>query len=124
MAPKAKSGPDFIPEAATLIVPIADADNRFSRSHKFVDDIAQMVGDLIRQDFSRGNIVAVAEAPGKRQDLEIMHNAGVFQQPIDMHKFRRCAGPFKGMGGFAVAVGAGGAEDENSGFHGNEFTLL
>ncbi len=48
---------------------------------------------------------------------EIVELAGVFNQPVDVQEQRLRAREFKGVRGFAIAVGAGGAEDKSARRH-------
>lgn len=76
-----------------------------------------MMHDLIGKNASGGDIVAVAEASGKRHKLEIRQLLRLFEQPVDMQETDSCPGQFKGMGGFLVAIRAGSTNDEGMRLH-------
>jgi hypothetical protein len=80
-----------------------------------------MMRDLIGEDFSGGDVVAVTEAAGNSEDLKIVKKIGRFQKAIDVDRIDFCAGSLKSVGGFAVAIGAGGAQQQSAGLHGREF---
>ena len=97
---------------------VADADHGFAGGDKFLQFVAQMVRDLIGEDFSGGDVVAVTEAAGNSEDMEIVKKCRSFQKAIDVDGVDVCAGLLKSMGGFAIAVGAGGAQQQGAGLHG------
>ena len=70
---------------------------------------------LVAEDSAGAQVVAVAESAGDAEDLELLEERGLFQQPVDVQGFGLRAGLLEGEGGFGVAVGAGGAEDQDVG---------
>ncbi len=78
------------------------------------------MADLIGEDAPGRNIVAVAESAGEGQKLEILEDRRPLQQAVDVDVLRACARQLKGVAGFAVAVGAGRAEDQRLGLHGRQ----
>jgi hypothetical protein len=70
-----------------------------------------MMANLIAQDASSGNIVAITEPAWQAQDLKIGQLRGGLQQPIDVQPFGPRAGTLKGKRGFGIAIGAGGSQD-------------
>ena len=76
-----------------------------------------MVGDLVGEDLAGGDVVAVAEAAGEGEDLVILQPQPVAQEAVDVHAFSVGAGQVERMGGFEIAVGAGGAKDQRAGLH-------
>ena len=98
--------------------PLQIADDRPAGLDEPLERIAEVVHDLVGQDPPRGDVVAVAEAAGDGQDLVTVRcRSGFSQDSVDVHALGRAPGQFEGVGGFPVAVGAGGAEDEGLGLH-------
>jgi len=75
------------------------------------------VDDLVGEDAAGGDVVAVAEAARDRQDLVPIQQGWLGEQLINVYELAGGSGLFEGERGFAVAVGAGGTEDEGSGLH-------
>src|SRR5262249_22291653 len=50
---------------------IADANDRLAALEKLADRLAQVMGDLIGKYATRGDVVAVAEASGDRENLKV-----------------------------------------------------
>lgn len=65
-----------------------------------------MSAELAREDDAGSEVIAVAEAAGDAEDLEIGESCGVFKQSIEVQAFGLGPGEFEGPGGFDVAVGA------------------
>ena len=74
-----------------------------------------MVEHLVAEDSAGAQVVAVAESAGNAEDLELLEERGLFQKPVDVQGFGLCAGLLEGEGRFGVAVGAGGAKDQDVG---------
>ena len=77
--------------------------------------------DLIGEDFSGGDVVAVAESAREGEELKIVEKGRIFEQPINMQKLRVCAGEFEGVGGLGFAICAGGRRIRVFGFIDDKF---
>ncbi len=97
--------------------PVADPDNRTARFDKTLQNIVQMVHDLIGQNFSRRNIVPIAESAGDGQDLKIVQERRLPYELIDVDSFSKGTGQRKGMGGLFVAIGSRAPQDQRAWLH-------
>ena len=84
--------------------PIADADDRFSGLNKQAQWLGQMMPHLIGQNSPGGDVIAVAETTGNRQELKLLKDGRILQQPVHVNQFRRRPGLLKGKNGLAIAV--------------------
>src|SRR5207302_2516077 len=93
---------------------IADAKNQLIRVAEAPQTVSQEMGELRRQDFPRGHIVAVGEAPGHNQDLVALQQTGLFAQPIDVNALGNRPGLLEAKLGLQVAVGARSTKDQRA----------
>ena len=77
----------------------------------------QVVPHLHGEDLPGGHVVAVAEAAGDAEDLEVGQQGRLLQHAVDVQRLRLGAGQLEGPGGLLVAIGARGAEDQDVGRH-------
>jgi hypothetical protein len=96
---------------------VADADDGFAGFDETAEGVAEVVDELVGEDFAGGDVVAVAESAGEGEDFKLVEGCGFFENAIDVDGFGACAGELECVGGFAVAIGAGGTEDQGSGLH-------
>jgi len=73
--------------------------------------VGQPLANLVPQDASRRQVVAVTKSARQAEDLELAAELRIFQETIDMDRLGSGAGQLKGVRRFQVAVGAGGSED-------------
>ena len=97
---------------------VADTNGGFSFFDKSAQDVAEVVDELVGEDFSGGDVVAVAEPAGDGEQLEFVEEIWVFEKAIEVDAFGFCAGKIEGVCGFEITIGAGGAKDEGMGGHG------
>jgi hypothetical protein len=75
---------------------------------------------LMPQDAAGSEVVAIAEAAGDAEDLELGELVRLAQQGLDMEHLGLGAGCSEGERGVAVAIGAGGSKAKDAGLrHGN-----
>src|SRR4029078_8050382 len=60
------------------------------------------------------DVVAVAKTTWKTEDLELVEQPRLFQQPVDVQRLRRRDGAVKGKRRFSVAIGARSTNDQNT----------
>ena len=84
-----------------------------SAAWKSLDGVGEVVADLVGQDAAGSHVVAIAESAGHAENLELVGQIGLFQQPVDVDVPGLGPRLLEGGGGLFVAVGAGGAEDED-----------
>ena len=82
-----------------------------------VERVGEVVADLVGEDPARGDVVAVAEAAGNGQELVVVHKRRAFEDFVDVAILDGGAGELEGVGGFLVAVRAGGPQDQRRGLH-------
>jgi hypothetical protein len=75
------------------------------------------MGDLVGKDPPRRDVVAITESAGDRDDLEITQQIRIFQQAIDVNRFRRRPGHLKRMRRLRITIHAGGPKDQCAGVH-------
>ncbi len=102
--------PDFIRTWKPLQMPRA----RVSREEEFADGVAEAVLEFGSEDDAGAEVVAVAESAGEAEGLEVFEEAGVFEEPEEVDPFGGAAASVEGVGGFDVAVGAGGSKDADA----------
>ena len=98
---------------------IADADDRLAGRDEIEQTLTQMMGNLIGENSPGGDVVAVAESARDGEGLVILQLGGRFEQSIDVQAFSGEAGGLEGEGGFAIAIGAGCANDQGAWEHGD-----
>ncbi len=92
---------------------VAHAQDQFLGVAEFAKFIPQKVSELIRQDFPCRNIVTITEAAGNHEDLVAMQQFGIFAEAVDVDWFRFSARTLESKLGFAIAIGAGSAQDQH-----------
>ncbi len=102
---------------------VADAEDELAVVDELSEGGFEVVNELVGEDFTGGDVVAVGEAAGKGEDLVIGEAGGVLEEGVDVEGvdgniFSTAAGEGEGVGEFAVAVGAGGAKEEDARGHG------
>jgi len=97
---------------------VADSQNQLSLVPKFSQGVSQEVMQLQSEQSSGPRVIAVGEAARDDEDLEVFEEIGVSAQFTDMDTLG--LGPCEGerVGGFLVTIGAWGAQNKNTGFHG------
>jgi hypothetical protein len=96
---------------------IADADDRLAILDELTQGVGEVVNKLVGKDPAGGDVVAVAEAAGDGQELETVELLWVGEEGIEVKALGDGAGELERVGGFQVAVGAGGSEDQRAGLH-------
>ena len=91
---------------------VADPDDRLSRRDELGQGIAKMVGQLVRQDLARGDVIAVAEPAGDRQNLRLLEALRRVDQRLQVQRNALSAGQLKCMGGLDIAIGPSRAKDQ------------
>lgn len=76
---------------------VTDSQDQFVGFDKFADFVAEMMFQLVGQDLTGGDVVAIAESAGQCQNLIIGHEFGIFDQPVNVHFFGDSAGQLKGV---------------------------
>jgi len=94
---------------------VADAEDEVAIVDELAEGGAEVVDELVGEDFAGGDVVAVGEAAGEGEDLELLELGGVGEESVDVEGFDGGAHEGEGVVEFAVAVGAGGAEEEDAG---------
>ena len=94
---------------------VADAQDQLAGGLELGQRVGQVVLDLVAQDPAGRHVVAVAEPAGHAEDLEPVEQRRVLQQPVDVQQLGLAAGLLEGEGGFLVAVGARGTQDQDVG---------
>ena len=94
---------------------VADAENKLAVGDELVEGGFEMVDELVGEDFSGGDVVAVGEAAGEGEDLVLLEEGGVLEGFVDVEEIDIAADEFEGVGEFDIGVGAGGAEEEDFG---------
>jgi hypothetical protein len=64
---------------------IADSDDWFAGFDEAANGLAEVMDDLIGEDFPGGDVVAVAEAAGESEDLAVGEDSGGFENAVYMH---------------------------------------
>ena len=93
---------------------VADAEDELLGVAEAAQGVAEEVGELVGEDLAGRHVVAVGEAAGNDQDLVALQQAGLFAQAVDVDALGDGAGLLEGELGLAVAVGAGGTQDEDA----------
>jgi len=71
-----------------------------------------------------GDVIAVGEAAGDRHNLILQQQLGIVTQPLNVQPIDIRAGPLERELGFVIAVGAGGAKNENARVRHDETSLM
>lgn len=93
---------------------VADTHDESAAIDESREGVAQTVADLVGEDATAGDVVAVAEAAGDRDDLEPVEGCRGFDESFDVRGVSRRAGLLPGEGGLLFAVNAGGPDDEDA----------
>src|SRR5205823_613668 len=93
---------------------IADAQDEAFLVAELPEDIAEEVLQLDGEDFAGSDVVTVREAAGNRHNLVLQKEFRVGTQAVDVQAFGESAGLLKGELGFAIAVGAGSTQDQDT----------
>src|SRR5262249_51884215 len=91
---------------------VADAEDELLLVAEPAERVAEEVLELKGEHLSRRHVVAVAEAAGHDEDLEVAELSRVLAEGVHMDPLRDRAGQLEGGDGLAVAVGAGCSEDQ------------
>jgi hypothetical protein len=75
----------------------------------------EVVDELVGEDFSGGDVVAVGEAAGEAEDLVVFELRWILEQLVDVEGVNGRASELEGVSEFAVAVGAGGSQEDDAG---------
>lgn len=63
---------------------VADADDGFTGFDESAEGVAEVVDELVGEDFAGGDVVAVAKAAGEGEDFKLIEGCGFFENAIDM----------------------------------------
>jgi hypothetical protein len=91
---------------------VADADHGYAALDGVLNGLVELVAEAVGEDASGGDVVAVGEAAGEADDVDLLEDGGVGDEVGEVLIEGLRAGEVKGVGEFAVAVGAGGTDDE------------
>lgn len=94
--------------------PVADPEDQFVGLQKFSHGVIQLPAQLARKDDSGAEVIAVAEATGDAENLELAESRGIFEQTKQVNSFCGSTSQFKRVSGFNVAVGPWGTKNANS----------
>ena len=94
---------------------VADAEDQLAVGLEVGPGVGQVMLDLVGQDAAGGHVVAVAESARQAENLESLEQPGLLQQAVDVERFGLRPRFLEGEGGFLVAVGAGGSQDQDVG---------
>lgn len=72
-----------------------------------------MMADLVTQNATGSEVIAVTEPAGQTQDLKTARALRRIQQFIDMFADGRRAGLLERKGRFVIAIGTGGSQDQD-----------
>ena len=86
---------------------VADAEDQLAGVAERLQCVGQMMADLVAEDAAGGDVVAVAEAAGEAEDLEVGEFLRSFENAVDVEPLRRAAGQLEGVRSLFVAIGAG-----------------
>src|SRR4029453_6094423 len=103
---------------------VADPQDQLAGVLESEQRVSQVMPHLIAEDAAGADVVAIAEAAWDAQNLILRSEPRIFEQGIQVHRVGSCTGRLEGERRFAVAVGAGGTEDEDVGLHGDFTTLV
>ncbi len=90
---------------------VADAQDQFAVGLEAGHFRAEVVLEVVAQDAAGGHVVAVAEAAGDAEDLELPETYGLAEQRVDVQRLGCSAGLPEGEGGFLIAIGARGSQN-------------
>ncbi len=94
---------------------VADAQHEVAVVDERAEGGLEVVDELVGENFAGSDVVAVGEAAGKGEDLVVLELGGVGEEGVDVEGVDGGADELEGVDEFAVAVGAGGAEEEDFG---------
>jgi len=101
---------------------VANTEDQFFLVPKDAKLLTQEYAELIGQDFSGGDVIAITEASGNDEDLIIVEQRWRFPKSIDMQKISLSAGSFESEMSFGVAIGSWGTQNKNAWFgHGKSY---
>jgi len=89
--------------------PVADAQDQPVGGQELLDHVGQVMDQLVGEDFAGGDVVAVTETTGDRQNLVIRQALRVLDEPVDVHALGQGARLFPGELGLGVAIRPGGS---------------
>lgn len=93
---------------------IADAEDQLAGVAEAREVVVEEVAKLIGQDFAGRHVVAIGEAAGDDENLEVVQEGGVLAEAIDVEAVRRAAGLFEGESRFLIAIRARRSKDEHA----------
>lgn len=102
------------PHADEDLKAVADSQNGAAAGDELAKVVTQVVDELVAEDFSAGDVIAITEAAGDGEDLKLGEEPRLLDEAIDVRGLDGRASVSPGEGGFLVAVDAGGAENKDT----------
>lgn len=94
--------------------PVADSKYATATVDKPPQGVADMMNELVGENLSTGDVIAVGEASGDGQDLIVIKSVRGLNEPADVQSLRHRAGAFPREGGFLVAVDSRRAKNKDT----------
>ena len=94
---------------------VADTDHGDAAGYGVFERGPEPLFELHSKDAAGSDIIAIAEAAGKGDEVGAVEQRGSADQGVEMDGFCGSAGEFKAAADFDIAIGAGGADDEGFG---------
>lgn len=94
---------------------VTDSEDECAAIDEGAELVAEMMVELIGEELSAGDVVAVTEAAGDGEKLITGEGVGRGDELFDVNQVTVRSRALPGEDGFFVAVDAGGAEDEDTG---------
>ncbi len=90
---------------------VANAEHQLAGGAKLLERIGQLEPQLVPQNAARGDVIAIAEAAGKTEDLKLAETLGTRKQFLHMQPRRRSARLSERIRGLFITVHARSAEN-------------
>ena len=95
--------------------PVADAQHKLVCREKPLDGVAQMTAKLAGENDARSDVVAVTETAGNAENLVLVEQLGLFDQPEEVDTIGATATQIERVRRLHVTVRAGGTQYTHSG---------
>ena len=89
--------------------PVADAENQFVRREKLLNRVSEMSSQLAGEDDTRSDVVTITEPAGDTENLVLVEQLGLFDQPEEVDASGMASTQIKGVRGLPIAVRTGRA---------------
>lgn len=93
---------------------VAEPEDCAAAIDEFTEGIAEVLNELVGEDLSAGDVIAVTEPAGNGQDLIIGEEPRALDKTINVCGIGECTGLLPGVSGLFIAIDSRGAKHEDA----------